>query len=150
MMLLNSELLPEDCVDASAQMTTLLLGRAGGSERLYINIDKLQPGAKSCKFHNHSMQEEFFLVLRGRGTLRLGDQTYEVREGSCFSKPAGKGISHQFINDSEEVLEILDVGIPDVNDVIEYPDEQVTYKKAERLMYKDGKILTNWTTDPNV
>ncbi|MBI2810221.1 MAG: cupin domain-containing protein, partial [Candidatus Melainabacteria bacterium] len=94
--LLNKELLPDECIDASLQMTTLMLGRAGGSERLYSNIDRLRPGAKSCKFHSHSLQEEFFLVIRGRGVLRLGDKTFQVCEGSCFSKPAGKGIAHQF------------------------------------------------------
>ncbi len=148
--LLNKDLLPDDCIDASNQlMTTLLLGRAGGSERLYSNIDRLRPGAKSCKFHSHSLQEEFFIVIRGRGIVRLGEKTYQICEGSCFSKPAGKGIAHQFINDSDEMLEILDVGIPDPNDVIEYPDERVTYRKAEGKAYKDGKVLATWSSDPN-
>lgn len=148
--LLNKELLPEDCIDASRQMTTLLLGRAGGSERLYSNIDRLTPGAKSCKFHSHSLQEEFFLVLRGRGVLRLGDKTYQICEGSCFSKPAGKGIAHQFINDSDDMLEILDVGIPDPDDVIEYPDDGVIYRKAEKRAYKDGILVSDWSSDPNL
>ncbi len=148
--LMNKELLPEDCIDASRHMTTLLLGHAGGSERLYSNIDRLGPGAKSCKFHSHSLQEEFFIVLRGHGVLRLGDKTFQVCEGSFFSKPAGKGIAHQFINDSDdEILEILDVGIPDPNDVIEYPDEGVTYHKAEKRAYKNGELVPDWSSDPN-
>lgn len=148
-MLLNLDSIPEDCVDASPLLTTLLVGRAGGSERLYVNIDRLQPGAKSCKFHKHSLQEEFFLVLRGHGTLRLEDMTYQVRPGSCFSKPAGRGIAHQFINTSDDVLEILDVGIPHPEDVIEYPDEKVTYRRAEKLVHREGEPLSDWTSDPN-
>ncbi|MBI2810259.1 MAG: mannose-6-phosphate isomerase, partial [Candidatus Melainabacteria bacterium] len=60
------------------------------------------------------------------------------------------GIAHQFINDSDEMLEILDVGIPDPNDVIEYPDDGVTYKKAEGRAYKNGAVVADWSSDPNL
>jgi uncharacterized cupin superfamily protein len=30
-----------------------------------VNIDYVKPGAKSTKFHSHSLQEEFFLILNG-------------------------------------------------------------------------------------
>lgn len=89
-------------------------------------------------------------MLRGRGVLRLGDKTYQICEGSCFSKPAGKGIAHQFINDSDDMLEILDVGIPDPDDVIEYPDDGVIYRKAENRAYKDGILVSDWSSDPNL
>lgn len=147
---LNKNLVPDEFVDASPRLTTLMLGLAGGSEKLYSNIDLVEPGSQSCKFHSHSLQEEFFIVLSGRGVLRLADKSYEVCAGSCFSKPAGKGIAHQFINNSDQTLEILDVGIPHPEDIIEYPDEHVIYRKAERQAYRKEEPLSDWTSDPNV
>ena len=130
-------------------MTTLALGIAGGSQKLYVNIDRVMPGAKSCKFHRHSHQEEFFLVLAGSGILRLGEESMPVKTGDFFSKPAGSGLSHQFINDSDDVLEVLDVGVPSNDDVIEYPDENVVLVRAQKTAYKNGEQLENWSTDPN-
>lgn len=132
-----------------AIMMTQLLGREGGSHRLYANIDKVLPGGKSCKFHFHSLQEEFFLVLSGSGKLRTNEGTVGIKAGDFFCKPAGRKIAHQFINDSSEVLEILDVGIPDPHDVIEYPDEGIVYKKGENQVFKDGVLVSDWTSDPN-
>jgi Uncharacterized conserved protein, contains double-stranded beta-helix domain len=147
---LNIQSLPADFVDGeSPSMTTLYLGMAGGSKRLYANIDKVMPGKKSCKFHSHSQQEEFFLVLSGTGTLRIGEESRAIKAGDFFCKPAGQGIAHQFINDSKDVLEILDVGAPDVEDIIEYPDENIIYEKQARRVTRDGQPVTDWTSDPN-
>lgn len=132
-----------------APMTTLLLGRAAGSQKLYANIDRLQPGAKSCKLHSHSHQEEFFLILRGACSVVIGEQSYRVKEGSFLAKPAGQGIAHQFINDSDGVVEILDVGTVDPRDVIDYPNEGVTYIPAQRRAWKNGQELASWSSDPN-
>jgi len=142
--------LPETCIDSrDSLMTTLYLAMAAGGEKLYANIDRLQPGAKSCKFHSHSKQEEFFMILKGEGTVRLGNETLAVRAGDYFCKPAGKAIAHQFVNTSAEVMEILDVGLVIKADEVFYPDENVTYIKAEKKFYKDGQIMKDWSTDAN-
>lgn len=142
--------LTADFMDTSPVLTTLLLGAAAGSQRLYANIDVLKPGAKSAKMHSHSLQEEFFLVLKGDGTLRVNDQEYAVRTGDCFAKPAGQQIAHQFINTSNDLLEILDVGIPDPNDEIFYPDDDVLYSKSKKKAFKNGHDISElWTSDPN-
>jgi uncharacterized cupin superfamily protein len=131
-------------------MTTLHLGREAGSQKLYVNIDRLQPGAKSCKLHSHSHQEEFFMILRGTCTAVVGEQSYILEEGSFLAKPAGQGIAHQFINDSNDIVEILDVGTIDPNDVIDYPDEGVSYIPAQMRAWKNGHELAAWNSDPNV
>lgn len=128
---------------------TLYLGMAGGSDRLYANIDRVMPGGRSCKFHSHSLQEEFFIVLKGQGIVRIGDEEHAVKAGDFFCKPAGCGIAHQFINTSDEVLELLDVGILDADDVINYPDENVTYEKRTKKVLKGGQLISGWTTNPN-
>ena len=72
------------------------LGQAAGSRNLYVNIDSVPPGAYSTRFHSHSQQEEFFLVLEGCGTLHLNDDCIPVKAGDFFAKPAGEGIAHTF------------------------------------------------------
>ncbi len=40
-------------------LVTKLLGAAGGSQKIYVNIDTVPPKAYSTKYHSHSQQEEF-------------------------------------------------------------------------------------------
>jgi uncharacterized cupin superfamily protein len=136
--------------DLGAKLQTLMLGAAARSERLYVNIDRVKPGAKSCKYHSHSLQEEFFLVLAGSGSLRLESREFDVKAGDFFAKPAGKGVCHQFINTGEGTLELLDVGLK-VEDTAEYPDEGVRLDRGKRVATRmgDGGVLPNWTSDPN-
>ena len=98
------------------------------------------------------MQEEFFMILSGTGTLRVNDENIEVSPGFVFSKPAGKGIAHQFINTGTEVLEILDVGTIEKDDVATYPDEKVVYIRKDDLVFStdDDLMSKGWTSNPNI
>lgn len=148
----NLHAVPEsftDDPDFKSGLKTRYLGALAGSEKIYVNIDSVKPGAKSVKYHSHSNQEEFFLVLHGRGSVRLQDKILSIKQGDFFAKPAGKGIAHQFINDGKEVLEILDCGTKNRNDVIEYPDEEVIVVKEKRMAFKGGVALKDWSSDPN-
>ncbi len=148
----NLTKLPVEFIDDpkfETKLRTKYLGAAVGSEKLYINIDYVKPGGKSVKFHSHSHQEEFFAILKGSGLLRFNEEEMQVTTNDFFAKPAGRGIAHQFINNSNEILIILDCSTKDDNDEIYYPDENVTYKKKENRAYKDGKLIKNWSSDPN-
>ena len=72
-----------------------------------------------------------------------------MEQGNFFCTPAGIGLAHQFINDSDDVLEILDIGIPDLEDVIYYPDENVHLEKATSRVYRDGELLQGWSSSAN-
>lgn len=130
-------------------MSTLRLGAAAGSRRLYVNIDRVKPGAKSVKYHIHSRQEEFFLILQGDGLLRLDGRRIAVKKGDFFAKPAGEGIAHQFINTGSSVLEILDCGLEDADDFATYPDEGVILIRSLRRAFKLSGALKKWSSDPN-
>ena len=87
----NIDNIPDDFIDDplfETELRTKFLGALGGSEKIYINIDSIKPGAKSAKYHSHSMQEEFFLILKGEGVLRLDGRSIPVKPGDFFSKPA--------------------------------------------------------------
>lgn len=60
----NHEQPPECIGEYLGKVTTLFLGQA---QNIYVNIDRVQPGAMSAKYHAHSLQEEFFLILTGTG-----------------------------------------------------------------------------------
>ena len=132
-----------------SKLRTKYLGTAAGNENIYINIDYVKPGGKSVKYHSHSHQEEFFAILKGSGLLRFNEEKIHVTTNDFFAKPAGKGIAHQFINNSDDILIILDCGTNDDNDEVYYPDEKITYKKREKKAYQDGKLIKNWSSDPN-
>jgi len=132
--------------DVASGLTSFFLGAAGGSDRLYATIDRLQPNAYSCKYHAHSGQEEFFYILSGACTLRTEDGQIVMVPGDFFCKPAGKGIAHQFFNHTQEVCEILDVGLKHPLDVIEYPDEGVVYVRALKKVFRLTDALEGWTS----
>jgi uncharacterized cupin superfamily protein len=148
----NLGAVPEEYTDDpsfESQLKTKYLGALAGSERIYLNIDYVKPGAKSTKYHSHSLQEEFFLILCGRGSVRIEDRILPVKRGDFFAKPAGRAIAHQFMNDGEEVLEILDCGTNEKSDVIEYPDEDLLSIKEKGLVFRKSETLKNWSSDPH-
>ena len=148
----NLDAVPDEYTDDpgfESQLKTKYLGALAGSKRIYLNIDYVKAGAKSAKYHSHSLQEEFFLILRGRGNVRIQDRIVAVKQGDFFAKPGGMMIAHQFINDGDEVLEILDCGTKDKNDLVEYPDEDVLLVKEKGLAFKKTEPLKDWSSDPN-
>jgi uncharacterized cupin superfamily protein len=148
--ILNLNNIPSEYVGEFGKAVTLFLGKAAGSEKIYINIDKIEPGAKSAKYHSHTKQEEFFLILSGSGTLRMNGEEFEVRKGDFVAKPAGKNTAHQFLNTGHDVLEILDIGTNEQGDIAYYPDEDIYYLRDQNLVFKGAGSLTNWDSDPNI
>jgi len=152
MIIKNIENLNRDFVwQDSAGLITQSLGAAVGSEKIYVNIDRVPTGAFSTKYHSHSMQEEFFLILEGSGTLRCDGKEYPVKKGDFISKPGGQNLAHQFYNSGSEVMVILDVGTKEPEDTCFYPDEGVYLHKSngEHHIFSKQSLLENWASDPN-
>ena len=148
--LLNTDSVPDNFIDDPGfigAVMTQYLGHCAGSERIYVNIDFLKPGAKSAKYHSHSAQEEFFLIMSGEGTLRFEGEEIPVKEGDFFAKPPGA--IHQFINTGGDILKILDVGTRPETDTITYPDEGVVLLKPERKAFRESEAVDSWNSDPN-
>ncbi|MNM79737.1 Cupin domain protein [compost metagenome] len=148
----NINTIPDEYIDDpnfESKMKSLLIGDALGSENIYVNIDFVKPGGKSTMYHSHSRQEEFFLIMSGNGLLRINEEEIPVKPGDVISKPAGKNIAHQFINNSSEILQILDVGNRDKDDVAIYPDENKIFIRNKKLVFNINDNIENWTSDPN-
>ena len=79
----NLDSLPSEFVwQDSIGLITKSLGAAAESSRLYVNIDSVPPGGYSTKYHSHSQQDEFFLVLEGTGTLETAPNSVEIENDS--------------------------------------------------------------------
>jgi uncharacterized cupin superfamily protein len=87
--------------------------------------------------------------MSGDGLLRINEEEIPVKTGDVISKPAGKNIAHQFINNSTEILQILDVGNRDKDDVAIYPDENKIFIRNKKLVFNINDNIENWTSDPN-
>jgi uncharacterized cupin superfamily protein len=135
--------------DFQSKMKTVLIGDAIGCEKIYVNIDYVKPGAESVKYHSHSKQEEFFFIISGKGILRIDGKEISIMTGDVISKPSGKDIAHQFINNGSEILQILDIGTREDDDVTTYPDENVVYVKNKGLVFNISDNVKGWTSEPN-
>ncbi len=135
----------------SVGLITKLLGAAGGSQKIYVNIDYVPPKAYSTKYHSHSQQEEFFMILSGTGILRLQGKERVVNKGDFFAKPAAQNIAHTFYNSGNEILIILDVGTNEKEDTCYYPDEDVYMQKSneQRRVFRGADSDLLWTSEPN-
>lgn len=145
----NLHHLPESAAqNFGADSLTQLLGNLAGTQNFYVNIDILPPGASSAKFHSHTLQEEFFMILQGAGTLRTASGVVEVREGDFFAKPAGLANPHSFTNTGKVSLHILDIGTRQAGDIAYYPDEN-TYLLRDEKLPLEGDSIPGWTSEPD-
>lgn len=55
----------------SMGLITKSLGEAAGSKKIYVNIDTVSPNAFSTKYHSHSQQEEYFMILEEQANYVL-------------------------------------------------------------------------------
>lgn len=144
--------IPKEFMDDPEFLTKLQTVHVGdfiGTERFYVNVDYIKPGAFSTKYHAHDLQEEFFMVMAGSGILRFDGQETRVSPGDVVSKPAGKGLAHQFINDGGVILQIMDIGTRVSGDNIVYPDEGTLYVKSQKRTFHMEDCVKDWSSDPN-
>jgi uncharacterized cupin superfamily protein len=89
---------------------------------LGMSIDILAPGMRGCPYHLHHAQEEAFVVLEGRGTLRVAGEMLAIEAGDVAFLPAGPDYPHQIINTSDAPLKYLSISTKERPEVVEYPD----------------------------
>lgn len=87
--------------------------------------------------------------MSDKGILRINGEEIPIKQGDVFSKPAGKNISHQFINNSTDILQILDIGTRETGDIVTYPDDNKIYVKDKKLVFDIKDNINNWTSEPN-
>jgi uncharacterized cupin superfamily protein/ketosteroid isomerase-like protein len=76
-------------------------GSAAGLVRLGINLQRLTPGSRSSWPHAESDEEEFVYVIEGEVDAWIDGDIHRMVAGDFAGFPAGTGICHCFINNSE-------------------------------------------------
>lgn len=93
-----------------------------GAGKLGYAVVKLKPGKRAWPYHSHYVNEEFFYVLQGEGTLRHADKEYPIRAGDFICSPADHDQPHQIINTSNKSLSYIALSTLEHTDVFLYPD----------------------------
>lgn len=76
-------------------------GSAAGLVRVGINLQRLPPGTRSSWPHAESDEEEFVYVIDGEVDAWIDGELHRMLAGDLAAFPAGTGISHCFINNTD-------------------------------------------------
>jgi uncharacterized cupin superfamily protein len=111
-----------------------------GLQRLGFHLFRLPPGKEPNIYHAHWCEEEFYYILSGQGTIRIGDETHEVGPGDFMAFPA-PSVPHVLRNTSDSDLVCLVGGERREIEIGEFPEQ-------DKLLIRAGKkmLLVNSST----
>jgi len=81
-----------------------------GLQRLGVRHQILPPGRRTSLPHAESHEEEFIYVIDGTPDLWLNGELHRLGPGDGVGFPAGTGIAHTFLNNSDSPVTLLIVG----------------------------------------
>lgn len=81
-----------------------------GLQKLGIHHDRLLPGHRSSYPHAESAEEEFVYVIEGTPDVWIDGTLHRLKPGDAVGFPAGTGLCHTFLNNTEAEVRLLVVG----------------------------------------
>lgn len=99
--------------DWSYPGSTELMGRSApigkklGLEKIGIHLELLEPGRRTSWPHAERDEEEFVFVVEGNPDAWIDGILYPLVPGDFVALPAGTGIAHTFINNTETPCKLL-------------------------------------------
>ena len=97
-------------------------GRHFGLTKLGIHHERLPPGRRTSFPHAESAEEEFVYVIEGEPDVWLDGHLHRLKPGDAVGFPAGTGIAHSFLNNTDAEVHLLVVGErPKLENRIFYP-----------------------------
>jgi uncharacterized cupin superfamily protein len=85
-------------------------GRAFGLTRLGVWHERVPPCRRTSWPHAESTEEEFVFVIEGEPDVWIDGHLHRLKPGDGVGFPAGTGIAHTFLNNTERDVRILVVG----------------------------------------
>ncbi len=85
-------------------------GRHFGFNKLGIHNERLEPGRRTSFPHAESAEEEFVYVIEGTPDVWLDGHLHRLAPGDAVGFPAGTGLTHTFMNNTEADVRLLVVG----------------------------------------
>ena len=100
------------------------VGMAIGAQKLGYNVTCLPPGKRAFPLHSQTVNEEMFFILEGSGELRVGKESFPVRQGDFIAcPPGGPATAHQLVNTSKTAqMRFLAVSTMMRPEIAEYPE----------------------------
>jgi uncharacterized cupin superfamily protein len=92
------------------------IGTAAGLRRIALHVDRLPPGHRLSWPHAEEKEEEFVLVLAGEVDAWIDGEVHRMTAGDLAAFPAGTGICHTFLNNSDRDATLLVGGEPNKAD----------------------------------
>ena len=86
------------------------LGRSLGISKYAVHWMTLEPHQRSSSPHAEKLEEEFVYVIKGNPHVWINGYIYPLKPGSAVGFPAGTGIAHTFINNTNEEIEFIVLG----------------------------------------
>lgn len=81
-----------------------------GSKKVAVHWQKLAPQKRSSSPHAESHEEEFVYIVSGRPHVWINGFIYQLEPGFAVGFPAGTGVAHTFINNTNEDVEMIVLG----------------------------------------
>ena len=81
-----------------------------GLKKLGIHHELLHPGRRTSFPHAESAEEEFVYVIEGSPDAWIDGKLFRLNPGDGVGFPAGTGICHTFINNTDRDVRLLVVG----------------------------------------
>ncbi|WP_371744722.1 cupin domain-containing protein [Nordella sp. HKS 07] len=85
-------------------------GEKHGLMRLGIHHERLKPGRRASWPHAEADEEEFVFVVEGEPDLWADGYLKRLRPGDGASFPAGTGLAHTFLNNTDRDVRLVVVG----------------------------------------
>ena len=113
-------------------------GKTFGFTRLGIHHELLPAGRRSSWPHAEKTEEEFVYVIEGTPDVWIDGHLYRLRPGDGVGFVPGTGISHTFINNTEDSVRLLVVGDTNRDDnKCHYPLHPKRNKDIGEYLWKD-------------
>lgn len=122
----------------------------GGARQCAVSVYEIPPGKSAYPYHSHTMNEECFYILKGKGVVRTPNGGTEVEPGDFLFFPADESGAHKITNPSEtETLVYIDFDTENELDAAFYHDSgkvgiwgrntSMVFRVADRAGYHDGE-----------
>ncbi|WP_207004044.1 cupin domain-containing protein [Trinickia mobilis] len=93
-----------------------------GLTRIGIHHVRLLPGRRTSYPHAESAEEEFAFVIEGAPDVWIDGHLHRLAPGDSVAFPAGTGICHTFLNNTDQEVRLLVIGErPKDENRIRYP-----------------------------
>lgn len=116
------------------------IGKLLGLTHFGIHVELLPPNRRTSWPHAESEEEEFVMVLEGVVQVWLDHELFDLLPGDFVALPAGTGIAHTFINNSNKRALLLVGGdCSKATNKVFYP----LHPERNLEMKKQGKLWEN-------